>query len=227
MSGIVSNLERVQQRIAEAAIKSGGLSSGIELVAVSKGHPVEAIREAYAAGQRSFGESYAQEFVGKAGALSDCPDIKWHFIGHVQSNKAKIVVSPAHLLHAVDTPPLVRELARRVRKAGRTDLSILVEVNVAREPQKHGVWPSDLRELIDAIDLEPALKLRGLMTVPPAHDLTASRLAFETLGSLRSLHGGSTRLPELSMGMSHDLELGIACGATIVRVGTAIFGARR
>jgi pyridoxal phosphate enzyme (YggS family) len=226
VSTIADSLEQVRERIAVAVAATGRPKGSVTLVAVSKGHPVNAIREAYAAGQRSFGESYAQEFAAKADALSDCPDIEWHFIGHVQSNKAKIVAARAHVVHAVDSSSLARELARRVVKAGRTALSILIEVNVSREPQKHGVWASDLKELIDAIDLEPHLELRGLMTVPPADDFAASRAAFETLGSLRSLHGGSSRLPELSIGMSHDLELAIACGSTIVRIGTAIFGPR-
>jgi pyridoxal phosphate enzyme (YggS family) len=223
---VADNLKQVRERIAVAAATTGRPKDSVKLVAVSKGHPVKAIREAYAAGHRSFGESYAQEFAAKADALSDCPDIEWHFIGHVQSNKAKIVAARAHVVHAVDSSSLARELGRRVVNAGRTALSILIEVNVAREPQKHGVWASDLKELIGAIDLEPHLELRGLMTVPPADDFAASRVAFETLGSLRSLHGGLSRLPELSMGMSHDLELAITCGTTIVRVGTAVFGPR-
>jgi PLP dependent protein len=226
VSGIGNNLEQLRQRIAEAAATAGRQTESLKLVAVSKGHSVDAVREAYAAGQRSFGESYAQEFAAKADALTDCPDIEWHFIGHVQSNKAKVVASRAHVVHSVDSLSLTRELARRVVREGGAALRILVEVNIGREPQKYGVWPSDLGELIDAIGLEPALELRGLMTVPPANDLAASRAAFETLASLRSLHGGPRRLPELSMGMSDDLEVAVACGATLLRVGTAIFGPR-
>jgi pyridoxal phosphate enzyme (YggS family) len=226
MKRISENLERVKRRIEEAAAAAGRPGDGVKLVAVSKGHPADAIRRAYAVGQRRFGENYAQEFAAKAEALSDCPDIEWHFIGHVQSNKAKIVAPHAQVVQTVDSPALARELARRVVRAGRAILPVLVEVNVAREPQKHGVWASDLRELIDAIGLEPSLELRGLMTVPPTGDLGASRAAFETLESLRSLHGGPSRLPDLSMGMSHDLEVAVAAGATIVRVGEAIFGPR-
>jgi pyridoxal phosphate enzyme (YggS family) len=226
MRSISENLERVRLRIEQAAATAGRPGKGVKLVAVSKGHPAEAIRQAYAVGQRRFGENYAQEFAAKAEALSDCPEIEWHFIGHVQSNKAKIVALHAQVVHTVDSQALARELARRAVRAGRATLAVLVEVNVAREPQKHGIWASDLRELIDAIALEPSLALQGLMTVPPRGDLAASRAAFETLESLRSLHGGPSRLPELSMGMSHDLEVAVAAGATMVRVGADIFGPR-
>jgi PLP dependent protein len=223
---IQENLALVRARIAGAASSAGRSESDIKLVAVSKGQPASAIREAYAAGQRRFGESYAQEFAPKAQSLADCADIEWHFIGHLQSNKARLVAPFVHVVHTVDSSSLARELARRVLRAERLPLPTLIEVNVAREPQKHGVVASDLQEVIDAVRKEPALRLRGLMTVPPAADLGEAKKAFETLGSLRSLHGGADRLPELSMGMSHDLEVAVAAGATIVRVGTAIFGPR-
>jgi pyridoxal phosphate enzyme (YggS family) len=227
VSRIADNLERVRERIAQAAAATGRQPESVKLVAVSKGHSAEAIREAYAGGQRSFGESYAQELATKADSMSDVVDMDWHFIGHLQSNKARMVAGRVHLVHTVDSPSLARELARRVKREGGAALPILVEVNVSREPQKHGVWASELEELLLVIEDEPALVLRGLMTVPPADDLSRARVAFETLESLRALHGGPRRLPELSMGMSHDLELAIACGATMVRVGTAIFGPRR
>ncbi len=226
MTSIAEGLEAVRQRIVHAAEAAGRASAAIRLVAVSKAKPPEAIREAYAAGQRRFGESYAQELEGKARSLADLPDLEWHFIGHLQSNKAKTIAPVAHMIHAIDSPPLARELARRVVKANRSLVEVLIEVNVSREPQKHGVSPGDLEELIEAVRAEPALDLRGLMTVPPAEDLGVTRRTFETLATLRSLHGGLRCLPELSMGMSHDLEIAIACGATLVRVGSAIFGPR-
>ncbi len=188
---------------------------------------MELVREAYAAGHRAFGESYAQELVAKAEALQDLPGIEWHFIGHLQSNKARKIAPFAHVVHAVDSPGLARELGRRVAQSGRPPLPVLIEVNVSGEPQKHGASPGDLTDLIASVRAEPSLSLRGLMTVPEAGELDLARRAFETLASLRSLHGGEALLPELSMGMSGDFELAIACGATMVRVGTAIFGARR
>jgi pyridoxal phosphate enzyme (YggS family) len=188
--------------------------------------PAEAIREAYEAGQRRFGESYAQEFEAKAKQLLDLTDIEWHFIGHLQSNKAKTVAPLAQVVHTIDSAPLARELARRVARANRDVLAVLIEVNVAAEPQKHGVLAGDLEDLIRAVRTEEVLELRGLMTVPPAGEPSVARRMFETLGTLRSLHGGIQRLPELSIGMSGDLEIAVACGATLVRVGSDIFGPR-
>ena len=222
---IQANLEAVRDRIARAAEASSRSASEILLVAVSKTKPQSAIREAYDAGQRDFGENYAQELAQKADELADLHDIRWHFIGHLQSNKAKLVVRPSHLIHAVDSPSLVAELAKRAAKERFDRLAVLVEVNVGGEAQKHGVSPAELGRLLDVASAEPALELRGLMTMPP-HGLEAARKAFEAVVSLRKLHGGRTRLPELSMGMSDDLEIAIACGTTMVRVGSAIFGAR-
>jgi pyridoxal phosphate enzyme (YggS family) len=226
MSAIADALVAVRARIDRAALAASCDPGAVRLVAVSKTKPASAIREAYAAGQRDFGENYAQELAEKATELADLEELRWHFIGHLQSNKAKLVAPAAHLVHAVDTASLARELAKRfVPRADRPKLSVLVEVNVAGEAQKHGTTPADLPALLDAIDREPTLALSGLMTLPP-HDLDEARRAFESLASLRAEHGGIARLPELSMGMSDDLEIAVACGATMVRVGTAIFGAR-
>lgn len=226
MGKIADNLAFVRRRIADAAALAQRPVDLVRLVAVSKGKSSDAIREAYDAGQRMFGENYAQELVAKVETLADLPGIEWHFIGHLQSNKVKVVAPIAHVVHTLDSPDLARALAQRVAKAGRSPLPVFIEVNVAREPQKHGSSPSDLKDVIEAVEAEPALTLRGLMTVPPAEDLATARGVFETLVSLRSLHGGTARLPELSMGMSEDLEVAIACGATVVRIGTAIFGPR-
>ena len=225
MSVLSASLAAVQQRIARAAEACGRNPADVRLIAVSKMHPPEAIREAYDAGQRAFGESYAQELDSKAQALADLEDLEWHFIGHLQTNKAKLVARYAHVVHTVDSAVLAREVAKRADTAGRT-LSVLIEVNVGAEPQKHGTPPTELAEVIDAVRREPRLLLRGLMTMPPAGDLDATRRVFETLVTLRALHGGVAALPELSIGMSQDLEVAIACGATMVRVGTAIFGPR-
>jgi len=223
---IAARLYEVRARIADAARLPGG-ADGVKLVAVSKRHPPEAIREAYAAGQRAFGENYVQELVAKAEALADLPDIVWHFVGHLQTNKAKAAAKVAHVVHTIDSAALAKELGRRAaaRPAGAGG-PVLVEVNVGGEPQKAGATPSEIDEVMAAIREQPSLVLRGLMTMPPAGDLDAARKVFETLALLRNLHGGASALPELSMGMSSDLEVALACGATMVRVGTAIFGPR-
>lgn len=222
---IADALAQVQDRIRRASEAASHDPSSVRLVAVSKTNPASAIREAYAAGQRDFGENYAQELAQKAAELADLSDLRWHFIGHLQSNKARVVAPAAHLVHTVDSAALAKELDRRVEKSARESLDVLVEVNVGGEAQKHGVTPAALGEIIDAVRATKTLRLRGLMTMPP-HDLEGARHAFEALASLQATHGGKAKLPELSMGMSDDLEVAVACGATLVRVGTAIFGAR-
>jgi PLP dependent protein len=222
---VAERLAGVHARIKRAAVAAGRDPASVRLVAVSKTHGPEAVREAYAAGQRVFGESYAQELAEKAAALPDLEDIEWHFIGHLQTNKARLVARSAHVVHTVDSTVLARELGKRASREQRT-LPVLVEVSVGGEAQKAGTSPGDLEEVLQAVLAQPSLVLRGLMTMPPAGDLSAARRVFETLVSLRNLHGGASRLPELSMGMSDDLEIAIACGATLVRVGTAIFGPR-
>ena len=226
MSAIAASIAEVTGRIARAASACGRAPEAVKLIAVSKKKPAEAIREAYDAGQRAFGESYAQELAEKAVALADLTDLEWHFIGHLQTNKAKLVARAAHVVHTVGSEALARELGKRAASAGRSPLPVLIEVNVSGEAQKHGVAPSEIAEVMDAVRAQPALVLRGLMTMPPAGDAEVARGVFETLASLRSLHGGAAALPELSMGMSGDLEVAVASGATFVRVGTAIFGAR-
>jgi pyridoxal phosphate enzyme (YggS family) len=223
---IAARLAQVRERI-DAACRAAGRAPGtVKLVAVSKTKPPEAIREAYASGQRAFGENYAQELAAKAEALAELLDVEWHFIGHLQTNKAKLVAPIAHTVHTVDTVVLARELGKRAAVARATPLDVLIEVNVGREPQKAGASPGEIQEVVDAVRAQPSLVLRGLMTVPPAGDPRASRTVFDTLALLRNLHGGAGALPELSMGMSDDLEEAIAAGATSVRVGRAIFGDR-
>jgi pyridoxal phosphate enzyme (YggS family) len=228
-ANVRANLASVQARIASATAACGRDPSSVRLVAVSKTKTIDAIREAYGAGQRDFGENYAQELAEKAKALADLDGLRWHFIGHMQSNKAKLIAPVCVMVHSVDTPSLAKELGKRAAVAhagaGRT-LDALVEVNVGGESTKSGCTPSDIEEVCAAIEAQPALRLRGVMTMPPPGDLDAARKVFETLVSLRNIHGGPKRLPELSMGMTGDLEIAIACGATIVRVGTAIFGER-
>ena len=223
---IAESLEGVRARVADAAKACGRDPASVALVAVSKTKPPELIREAYAAGQRAFGESYAQELDDKAKALADLPDIAWHFIGHLQSNKAKVVARIASVVHTVHSRDLAAELGRRAATAGRAPLSVLVEVKLSEEATKHGVAPTELGALLDAIEKDERLRLRGLMTMPPPDELAVAKRVFDELAALRARHGGAARLPELSMGMTHDLEVAVTSGATLVRVGTAIFGDR-
>jgi PLP dependent protein len=224
---VTDRLAAVRERIERAARACGRDPGEVTLIAVSKTKPPETIREAYAAGQRAFGENYAQELAAKADALGDLSEIEWHFVGHVQTNKAKILARHARVVHTVDSAVLARELGKRAAKEPRRlPLSVLVEVNAGGEPQKAGVAPSDIAEVMAEVQAQPALALRGLMTVPPAGDLGAARRVFETVATLRNLHGGVAMLPELSFGMTADLEVAIECGATIVRVGVGIFGTR-
>jgi PLP dependent protein len=239
---IEDRLHAVRAQIAATAERCGRRAESIRLVAVSKTKPAEDIRAAYAAGQRDFGENYVQEMVAKADALADLPDLRLHFIGHLQRNKAKLAARVASAVHTVDSERLAAELGKRAAETavapGRVftpagavangRLAVLVEVNVGGEAQKSGCAPGELGAVLAAIEAEPALRLAGLMTVPPyTDDAAGARPFFDALARLRDAHGGSTRLPELSMGMSHDLEHAIAAGATIVRVGRAIFGERR
>jgi pyridoxal phosphate enzyme (YggS family) len=223
---IAASLAQVHARIAQAAQSCGRSAGAVKLIAVSKTMPPEAIREAHAAGQRAFGENYAQELAAKAEALADLVDLEWHFIGHLQTNKARVAAKFAHVVHTVDSTALARELGKRAARDRTSALAVLIEVNIGGEPQKAGATPGEIAEVIEAVRLQPSLALRGLMTLPPAGDLDTARRTFETLALLRNLHGGAAALPELSMGMSEDLEVAIACGASCVRVGRAIFGAR-
>ena len=224
---IASRLAEVRARIERAARDAGRDPSLVKLVAVSKTKGPEAVREAYAAGQRAFGENYAQELAAKAEALADLPGVEWHFIGHLQTNKARVVAKHAHVVHTVDSAALARELGKRVAREGRAGpMPVLIEVSVGGEAQKAGATPSEIEEVMREVQAHASLAVRGLMTMPPAGDLDAARRVFETLVSLRNLHGGPAVLPELSMGMTDDLEVAIRCGATLVRVGTAIFGPR-
>jgi hypothetical protein len=205
------------------------------LVAVSKFQPASAIRDAYAAGQRDFGENYLQELEQKARELSDLPELRWHVIGHLQRNKARLAASLAAMVHTVHSVELARELDKRAKDREHSPhffdddarLRALVEVNVGGEAQKSGCSPEALPEILNELERAESLILAGLMCVPPqTDDPNAARPFFDELARLRELHGGAARLPELSMGMTSDLEPAVAAGATIVRVGTAIFGER-
>lgn len=206
----------VAERLARVR---AGVPPGVTLLAVSKAQPAEAVRQAYAAGQRHFGENYVQEWRDKAEALADLPDIAWHFVGSLQSNKVKYLVGRVALVHTVDRLDLAREISRRSAQKG-VATGVLLEVNVAGEASKSGCAPGEVPELAEAVRALPALDLRGLMCVPPAEG--DPRPHFRALRALRDRLG----LAELSMGMSGDYPAAIEEGATIVRVGTAIFGER-
>ena len=240
MPAVADCLTQVKNRIAEAAERHRRNPNSIRLIAVSKRQTVEAIREAYAAGQRDFGENYVQELARKAQELADLPDLRWHMIGHLQRNKARLVVQAASIVHTVDTPELALELDKRATeplpaakrfavtgREGAERLPVLVEVNVGGEAQKSGCEPDQLSAVLAAVEACPRLALGGLMTVPPfTEDAAQSRPYFDRLVAERERHGGAKRLPELSMGMTLDLEIAVAAGSTLVRVGTAIFGER-
>jgi hypothetical protein len=186
-------------------------------------HSADAIRAAYAAGQRVFGENYVQELVAKAAATGDLPDVTFHFIGHLQRNKAKDVARLGVVVETVDSIRLAHALCQRAEAEGRT-LDVMVQVNVGGESQKAGVLPEEVPALVAAVRAEPALVLRGLMTIPPeVDDPEDARAYFAHLRALRDAHAPGLGL---SMGMSHDLEVAVEEGATHVRVGTAIFGER-
>jgi hypothetical protein len=227
---IASNLFRVKQSIADAARACTRSSDAIRLIAVSKGHSKEAIAAAIAAGQKDFGESTTQDALPKISQLAN-PSIDWHFIGHLQTNKAKFIPGNFSWLHSLDSLDLARKLSRRAGERSAT-INILIEVNVSRDPNKHGLTPEALPDFIEKIlkaNLS-TLPLRGLMTIGP-HEAPEKeiRACFASLRRLRDdcqQRFGLKNFTELSMGMSGDYIEAIKEGATMVRVGTAIFGER-
>jgi pyridoxal phosphate enzyme (YggS family) len=217
---IATSLVAVRARIDAACRACGRSPDDVALLAVSKRMPERAIREAYAAGQRDFGENYVQELVQKAEALADLPDLRLHLIGHLQTNKAKSVARVAHAVQSVDSMRVAEALAKATPD-GRV-LHVHVQVDVADEATKSGADLADVEAIVAAIRREPRLVFDGFMTIPPADDVVRTREAFRTLRALARTHG----VTSLSMGMSGDLEMAIEEGATCVRVGTAIFGTR-
>jgi pyridoxal phosphate enzyme (YggS family) len=226
MNDIARNIDSIRERIARAARRVGRDPGTVTLVAVSKFHSASAVREARAAGQLDFGENYAQDLRDKAESLADLPELRWHFIGHLQRNKARMVVPHAALVETVDSARLAAELDRQAGLLGRR-LPCLVQVNVGGEEQKSGCAGDGIEDVLAAVETAAHLELAGLMTIPP-FDLEAdrTRVYFRDLARLREQHGGAARLPHLSMGMSGDFEAAVEEGAHIVRVGTAIFGER-
>lgn len=227
MTTILANLQAVGERIAVTCATARRRPESVVLLAVSKTWPASAIRAAATAGQRAFGENYIQEALEKIQALQDLK-AEWHFIGPLQSNKTRAVAENFDWVHSVDRIKIAERLSAK-RPAALPPLQICIQVNVSGEQSKSGCTPEEALALASAICRLPHLQLRGLMAVPEATDdaaLLGSR--FATLRHLRDrINATGLKLDTLSMGMSHDLEIAIAEGATIVRVGTAIFGERK
>jgi pyridoxal phosphate enzyme (YggS family) len=223
MSTIADNIALVSSRIHAATAAAGRDENSVQLLAVSKTKPAQALREAYAAGLRDFGENYLQEALGKQLELADLPLI-WHFIGPIQSNKTRSIAEHFAWVHSVDRLKIAQRLSEQ-RPADLPPLNICIQVNVSGEASKSGCTPADLPALAQAISVLPRLKLRGLMAIPePTEDRAEQDAAFAAVQKLQA--NLDLPLDTLSMGMSHDLESAIAQGATWVRIGTALFGAR-
>ncbi|MCY1219663.1 Pyridoxal phosphate homeostasis protein [compost metagenome] len=228
MSVIAANLQAVHQRIAAAAQQAGRQSADIALLAVSKTVPPDRIRAAYAAGQLAFGENYVQEGVDKIAALAELRHrLQWHFIGPLQSNKTRLVAEHFDWVHAVDRLRIAERLSAQ-RPAGMAALQVCIQVNISGEASKSGVAPAEVPALANAVAALPGLRLRGLMAIPePEDDPAAQRRPFAAMRAmLQALRADGLDVDTLSMGMSGDMEAAIAEGATMVRIGTAIFGAR-
>jgi pyridoxal phosphate enzyme (YggS family) len=226
MSSILDNLERVWEQIAQAAAKAGRDVKDVELVAIAKTHPAEKVREAVEAGQTLFGESRVQEARAKISELSS--NIRWHFVGHLQKNKVRQALPLFEMIHSVDSIALAQDINRIAEEEGLYP-RVLLEVNVAGEGSKFGFAPDDLREQMEALLALPRLSIEGLMCIPPlVMESEDSRKFFVQVRELRdSLEKEfNMKLPQLSMGMTQDFPIGIQEGATLVRVGTAIFGER-
>jgi len=224
-----ANLRALHERITKAARAAGRDPSSVRLLAVSKAFPATVIAEAARAGQRAFGENYVQEALAKMDELVDSADqpLEWHFIGPIQSNKTRAIAQAFDWVQSVDRLKIAERLAEQ-RPANLPPLNVLLQVNVSGEASKAGVAPDQLSQLAAAVAHLPRLRLRGLMAIPaPETDVERQRLAFARTNKLfRQLRAEGLKVDVLSMGMSDDLEAAIAEGATMVRIGTAIFGAR-
>lgn len=227
-------LENVRRRIREAALRADRSEGDVTLIAVSKTHPVELLQLAIEAGARDLGENRVQEADAKITELGREQGVRWHLIGHLQANKARRAVALFDLIHSVDSVALSRRLDRLCAEQGRAELPVLIQVDLAGEATKSGASAEELPELINALRASKHLRLRGLMALPPFfEDAERVRPFFRRLRELRDLYGergefdaDGGSIGELSMGMSHDFEVAIEEGATLVRVGTAIFGER-
>jgi PLP dependent protein len=226
MNSVTENLARVRDQIAQAATKTGRAVTEIELVAITKTHPAAKVREAYEAGQTLFGESRVQEARAKIPELPSA--IRWHFVGHLQKNKIRHALPFFEIIHSVDSLALAQDMNRIAKEEGFHP-RVLLELNVAGEGSKFGFQPNKLREEMETLLALPRLSIEGLMTIPPlAEETEASRKYFVRLRGLRDTleRDLNLKLPHLSMGMTSDFPIAIEEGATLVRVGTAIFGER-
>lgn len=226
LAALPGNLARVREAIADVQAREG-LRGEVRIVAVTKGHPPEAVRAALAAGLPDVGENRVQEAIAKQACLSGVP-VRWHLVGHLQTNKAKLVPGRFVLVHSVDSLRVAEALSQAVERHGGGRLPVLVQVNVAREPQKSGCAPEEAEAVAAAVVGRPALELRGLMAMAPlTDDERVQRRVFAGLRAVRDrLEASGYRLPELSMGMSGDFRAAVAEGATILRLGTVLFGER-
>jgi pyridoxal phosphate enzyme (YggS family) len=226
MTTIASNMQAVRDAIEDAACAAGRDPRDVKLLAVSKTFPVEDIRTAYAAGQSCFAENYVQEGIGKIAALQDLP-IEWHFIGPIQSNKTRPIAEHFSWVHSIDRLKTAQRLSAQ-RPENLPPLQVCIEVNISGEVSKSGVAPDEVAALAQAVSALPRLCLRGLMAIPqPESNPAQQHAAFVKLRQLQEqLIDNGLQLDTLSMGMSHDFPAAIAEGATMVRIGTAIFGAR-
>jgi hypothetical protein len=222
MGLIPNNLQAVKARIESAARAAGRDPGAVRLLAVSKTHAPALVREAAAAGQRAFGENYVQEALDKMAQLDDLA-LEWHLVGPLQSNKTRVVAERFHWVHTVDREKVARRLSEQ-RPAGMAPLNVLIQVNASGEASKSGIAPAETPALAAAIAGMKGLRLRGLMAIP---EPGAAQSRFRVIGELFRGLRGEFSLDTLSLGMSDDLEAAIAAGSTMVRVGTAIFGARR
>jgi len=223
-SEIATRLDTVRARMSAAAQRAGRNPAAVRLILASKTQPPEAIRAAYEAGAREFGENYVQEAIGKRDSLADLGDLRWHLIGHLQRNKAKLAAATFAMIESLDSEALARALARAQPSP---PLPVLIEINVGGEASKSGLEPAAAAGLIDAV--RGLVEVRGLMTIPPpGESAAAARPYFARLRDLRDrlARTSGLALSELSMGMTDDFEIAIEEGATIVRIGRAVFGER-
>ncbi len=224
---LCSNLEKVKERIHKACEKAGRKIEEVKLLGASKTVPAEKIKVFYECGLRLFGENRVQEFLKKYDVLKNL-SIEWHFIGQLQSNKVKYIIDKVALIHSLDRESLLEEIEKRAGNYGKVQ-EVLIEVNVGKEPSKGGVFPEGLKSLVENTLLKKHIKLKGLMTIPPyEEDPERSRKYFVMLRELKEEveKEFGIKLDELSMGMSSDFEIAIEEGATIVRIGTLLFGGR-
>lgn len=224
MNSLKESRNQVLEQIEAACQRAGRESKTVQLLAVSKTHPSEALREMYATGQHKFGENYLQEALEKIEALADL-EIEWHFIGHVQRNKTKLLAEKFSWVHGVDRLIIAERLSTQ-RLDSQRPLNICLQVNIDGQDSKDGCQPEEVAELVQRISQLPHLRLRGIMVIPAPNNVAALLDAQKLFEVVKALHTHPEDWDTLSMGMSGDLEEAIAAGSTMVRIGTALFGAR-